>query len=350
MRKPRAFLLGESGFAHFYHVVSRVAGREILFGDREREAFVDLLFKQLAFSGLKAVAWCFMGNHFHLLLEVPDKESALKPWTEDDFIRRLEMLQDDLTTRMQLSDVRMFRENGHTAGVTRIVEGVRARLFDLSAFMKELKMRMTRWYNMEHGRRGTLWEGRFKCILVEGSEALEVVMAYIDLNPLRAGLVSDPLDYRWCGYAAAVAGDTSARKGIERAVFGPVETRVKGTKRPSWSKTVAQYRILLYGLGEERAGGATVDGTTKRQGGFSQEEIRKVLATRGKLSLAQALRCRVRYMTDGVVLGSAGFVNRFFEGKREYFGLKRETGARKLRGAEWGSLRTLRDLRVDTIA
>ena len=318
----------------------------VLFGDAEREAFMEMLFKQLAFSGLKAVAWCFMGNHFHLLLEVPDKESALAGWTEEDFIARLEVLRDDLATRMQLSDARMFRENGHREGVARIAAGVRARLFDLSAFMKEFKMRMTGWYNQKHGRVGTLWEGRFKCVLVEGTEALEMVSAYIDLNPLRAGLVSDPLEYRWCGYAAAVSGDAEARRGIGRAVFGPEETRVKGTRRPSWGKTVARYRVLLYGLGEERTGGGTMDGAEKGRAGFRREEIREVLASRGKLSLAQALRCRVRYMTDGVVLGSKGFVERFFEGKREWFGPKRESGARKMRGADWGEVRALRDLRT----
>ena len=92
-----------------------------------------------------------------------------------------------------------------------------------------------------------------------------------------------------------------------------------------------------------------MDGTAKRKGGFTPTEIREVLASRGKLSLAQALRCRVRYLTDGVVLGSKGFVDRFFEKKRGFFGPKRETGARRMRGAEWGELRTLRDLRVDAI-
>jgi hypothetical protein len=56
-------------------------------------------------------------------------------------------------------------------------------------------------------RQGTLWEERFKSVLVEGAgPALSVMAAYIDMNPVRAGLVSDPKDYRWCGNAAAVAG------------------------------------------------------------------------------------------------------------------------------------------------
>jgi REP element-mobilizing transposase RayT len=109
MRKTREFLLGETGFTNFYHVVSRVAGQEILFGDIERKAFLKIFRKQLAFSGLKAVAWCFMGNHFHFLLEVPDKEKMTRDLTEDNYIARLKVLKDEVATRMALADVKMNR-------------------------------------------------------------------------------------------------------------------------------------------------------------------------------------------------------------------------------------------------
>ncbi len=146
-----------------------------------------------------------------------------------------------------------------------------------------------------------------------------------------------------------MAGEKEARRGIERAVFGPEETRAKGTKRPTWAKTVAKYRLLLYGAGEEMAGGATVEGKEGRKAGFSRAEIEAVWTAGGKLSLAAALCCRVRYLADGVVLGSGGFVNRFFEAKRSFFGPKGESGARKMKGAAWGEVRTLRDLRVDAM-
>ncbi len=90
MRKNRQFIIGEpDGRKRFVHVVTRTAGQEILFGDLEKETFREILLKQLKFSGLRALAWCFMGNHLHLLLEVPDREKALAGWTEDDFIDRL---------------------------------------------------------------------------------------------------------------------------------------------------------------------------------------------------------------------------------------------------------------------
>ncbi|NRB76440.1 MAG: hypothetical protein HRU46_18925 [Verrucomicrobiales bacterium] len=72
----------------------------------------------------------------------------------------------------------------------------------------------------------------------------------------------------------------------------------------------------------------------------------------GKLSIRQVLRHRVRYFSDGAILGKAEFVNEVFSREREhgrYPKSKRETGARKMRGAEWGDLRVLRDLQVEVI-
>ncbi|MFK5922050.1 MAG: chemotaxis protein CheW, partial [Verrucomicrobiota bacterium] len=210
------------------------------------------------------------------------------------------------------------------------------RLFDLSMFMKELKMKMTLAYNKMNDREGALWNGRFKSVLLESGDAVRTVAAYIDLNPIRAGIVQTPEDYRWCSYAAAVAGVKGARQALTFAVMG--------RQRVAWRTVEAEYRCLLYGTGEERLGGDTVDGVDRRKGGFTQEEIDEVLRAGGKLPLAAALRCRVRYFTDGAVLGSQGFVDEFFGGRRECFGERRKDGGRKMRGAQWGELRVLRDL------
>src|SRR5210317_1235461 len=128
MRRTRKFLLNIKqdrempDGVRFVHVVSRTAGQEILFGGDEKERFRKILFKQLKFSGLRALAWCFMGNHFHLLLELPDKGRALEGWTEEDLINRLAVLKDEFSTRMLLEDVEMYRRNGHAEGVREIAE------------------------------------------------------------------------------------------------------------------------------------------------------------------------------------------------------------------------------------
>lgn len=342
MRKPRRFYLGEAGRANVYHVVTRTVGREILFGDEERERFRKILLKQLKFSGLRCLSWCLMGNHIHLLVEVPDKEAELAGWTEEDLFDRLAVLKGEYSTKLLLNQAQMFRNNGHKAGATEVADRVRARLCDLSIFMKELKMKLTAAFNAMHERRGTLWEGRYKSTLVEGEDALRAVAAYIDLNPVRAGLVENPEDYRWCSYATAVAGFKGARSGLARAVTGKAGS--------PWRLVSKEYRKLLFGYGQQRLGGHTPEGRQKRKAGFSLERIEQVWQEGGRLPLAAALRCRVRYFTDGAVLGTKASVDAFFERQRDYFGPKRQSGARPMRGAQWGAIRSLRDLRVDPVS
>lgn len=83
---------------------------------------------------------------------------------------------------------------------------------------------------------------------------------------------------------------------------------------------------------------------------MSKERVREIIQERGKLSRYEMLRCRVRYFTDGVALGTKEFVNTAFTSERGRFGAKRNTGARRLEHVEAGDLRTLRALRVDVIA
>ncbi|MFT5410953.1 MAG: putative transposase [Verrucomicrobiales bacterium] len=145
MRRTRKFLLNIKqdrempDGAWFVHGVSPTAGQEILFGDHEKETFRKILFKQLKFSGLRALAWCFMGNQFHLLLEVPDKEVALAALSDEDVLSRLAVFGGEKSTKFALAELETCRSIGNVAGVERIAEKVRAGLFDLSLFMKELK-------------------------------------------------------------------------------------------------------------------------------------------------------------------------------------------------------------------
>ncbi len=67
----------------------------------------------------------------------------------------------------------------------------------------------------------TLWEDRFRSVLVERKgQALRAMAAYIDLNPVRAKICDDPKDYRWCGYAEAVAGGKEAREAVASPMRG----------------------------------------------------------------------------------------------------------------------------------
>jgi len=83
--------------------------------------------------------------------------------------------------------------------------------------------------------------------------------------------------------------------------------------------------------------------------GFNREQIAEVLSNKGRLSSWELLRCRVRYFTDGAVIGSKAFVNRVFAANRERFGAKRKSGAKRWRGIESESLYALRELRIEPI-
>jgi putative transposase len=66
--------------------------------------------------------------------------------------------------------------------------------------MQALGRSYVRYFNNRHGRTGTLWEGRYKSTLIQAERYLLACMVYIDLNPVRAGLVSDPADYPWSSH------------------------------------------------------------------------------------------------------------------------------------------------------
>ena len=209
------------------------------------------------------------------------------------------------------------------------------RMYDVSEFMKTLKQRFTMWYNRNNDRRGTLWEERFKSILVQNSENALIMMAsYIDLNAVRAGMVTDPKEYRYCGYGEAVGGGKEAREGLKGVML------TLGVDQAVWGQVSHKYRRLLYMRGQK----------TETKSGFSREKVQQVLDEGGKLSRQEVLRCRVRYFSDGVVLGSQSFVEEVFRKHRDQFAFKRKTGARAMRHAEWGGLCTMRDLRLDVVS
>ena len=81
---------------------------------------------------------------------------------------------------------------------------------------------------------------RFKSVMVEsGGDTLRTMAAYIDLNAVRAGMVEDPKDYRWCGCAEAVSGNRRSQRGLCKAVGKPMD---------GWegAKAREMYRCVLF--------------------------------------------------------------------------------------------------------
>ena len=206
-----------------------------------------------------------------------------------------------------------------------------------------------------HSRTGRLWEDRFKSLIVEDGVAAKTICAYIDLNPVRAGMVNDPADYRWSSYGEAIGGGSkgngrTARAGLVRALRAHQGV---GAEADLWASGVSkEYRKLLM-AGAVGKSSVSVDRegkeTTKTlRKGISKEAAEREREKDGEIPFSKMLRCRIRYFTDGAVIGSRGFVDEAFAMSRERFGPKRKTGARQMKGdfePASGLLWSLRDLR-----
>ena len=114
------------------------------------------------------------------------------------------------------------------AYVQRIHERFTCRMYDLSKFMKTLLQRFTRWHSSRAKRCGNLWEETFKSVVVEGGLASKTIAAYIDLNPVRAGMEQDPAEYRWSSYGEGMG--VSGRSGAKAKAAG-----ASGTAELLWS-------------------------------------------------------------------------------------------------------------------
>ena len=331
MRGPRIKEEGQG----FYHIVSRIVDRRRVLDTKEKERFRDLMRRVEAFSGVQILTYTILDNHFHILLMVPPRREV----SDEEFLVRMACLYDETVVQMLARELKVRREEKLPEAAEAMKARWVARMYDLSAFMKTLKQRITQSYNRRHGRVGTLWEERFKSILVQGRPgALGTVAAYIDLNAVRAGIVGDPKDYRFSGYGEAMGGGELARNGLGM---------VMGTlgQPQGWHEAATAYRQLVYVAGE--AQGLDRFGNPTRPG-FKPEVVRQVLEAGGQLSLPELLRCRVRYFTDGVVMGTEDYVEGVFEKYRARFGEKRESGARPMRGG-FAQLFTARRLRLNVI-
>lgn len=322
MRQRRIKIAGDG----VYHCMTRTVNGERLFKDRDKEVLRKMIRQVADFCGVEVLTYCIMSNHFHVLVRVSGGEQV----SDSELKRRYKVLYPKPTKYQEVTAEEMFKvllAGGEDAAAIR--QKLLARMGDISAFMKTLKQRFSVWYNRSHQRYGTLWADRFKSVLVEGQgNPLQTMAAYIDLNPVRAGLVEDPKDYRFCGYAEAVAGLKESKSGLIHIWSGHGAKRIDSALRA--------HRLLIFGKHASEAGLPEM----------KRERAVKVLEKEdGQLSKAVVLRCRVRYFTDGAILGSAEFVRGFTGAWQFEKGRKYPPKVNPMRGTDWGDLTVIRGLR-----
>ena len=214
MRKKRVVQAGKC-----YHLVTRVAHRAFFFDDEEKNRFVDLLKRVEFFCCVKVLAYCCMSNHIHVFIYLEEEREL----SEEEMLARVKSLYRGARLEEVLGEWKVLKEaddklraatGGPVAGSDfgNLLAAYARRMFHPSEFMKTLKQNMTMSFNARRNHTGTVWEGRFYDKMSNPTaKDMSAQAAYIDCNPAEAGICRDPTDYKWCGWAAAMAGDEHAR-------------------------------------------------------------------------------------------------------------------------------------------
>jgi len=195
---------------------------------------------------------------------------------------------------------------------------LREKLSSLSEFVREIKVGFTRYYNKRHNRRGYFWGDRFKSVIVEKGETLINCLAYIDLNPIRAGIVERPEDYRWnsLGYHVQTGNkDNFLSLDFGLKEFGVVETeeRLKRYRRYVYEAGAldhsgkGQARVIDNDIVEhERENDFELNRIRWKMGGYEAGKVRKGQEdgrskVKGEKSNKKYLDCSFQSMRDRLV-------------------------------------------------
>lgn len=280
--------------------MSRTVNGEKLFGTVEKGMMKKMLFKAAGFSGVEVLTYCFMSNHFHILVKVPDPNKI--KLSDEELVARYSLLyQEDREMRSEERAIRyeppspaeisqILKEDGEAAVEMR--QSLLVRMHDLSQFVKTFKQRFAIWFNVHRKRFGPLWNERFRSVLIEPrSRALLVVAAYIELNPVRAGLVDDPSKYLHSGYGEA-SHQKSVRPGLQELV------RLCNPTVPDHPKHhLEEYGNYLLGRGSV---------AKEAQGAVG--ELGKLAFRPNTEQVEQSHRHGLAPLNRGIILGSFDFV------------------------------------------
>jgi putative transposase len=267
------------GYGCYYHLYNRVCGFKsyMPFGNEEKEYAFNLLQDLSRYFLLEIISVCWMGNHCHIVLYAPGEAPDL------------------VTTAKRHNSY--YAERGdqldpvsHAVRLTTIAK----RMVDISFFMAQVQQRLAFMVNLDGERRGGLWADRFKSTILEGERALWTCVKYLELNPVRAGLVTQPEAYRfsswgrYCGSGMHPFG----RHFVEhlRRCLGEVASR--------WSAAEI-YAEFRGELARSMAADQGQDGDAARDA--------KAAARVGPTA-AELAAWRMRYWVAGGIIGSERFV------------------------------------------
>ena len=273
-----------------YHVMSRTALTGFPLEDVEKDFMLDLIRRYSALYLTEILGFCLMGNQFHILVKMFPEHK----YTDEEIKKRYAAFYGD---KRELYEGQ--------------IPSLREKFSNLSEFVREIKVGFTRYYNKRHNRRGYFWGGRFKSVIVENGETLINCLAYIDLNPIRAGLVERPEDYRWNSLGYHVQADN--KDGFLSTDFGLKEFNVK-----SEQERIRLYRKYVYETG-------AIQRSDQQYSKIIDEKIvAKEQKKNFEISRKDRFLYRTRYFTDSGVIGTKEFVSANYQRFKGIFMSKRE--------------------------
>ena len=266
----------------YYHLMNRVAGKPdyLPFGDVEKEYFFRLVQRVSVFYSLELLSVVVMSNHYHIICAAPSE------------IPSVEGIQARWRAYYGKTDV---EPNWSDPSVT---DALGTRMRNMSSFCKDVQQRFTCWFNRTRPgrRRGTLWAGRFKSTILEGETALWEGLKYVETNPVRAHMCNDPGDYRFGTWGRMVGSgkhpfEANLIRHLRLYLGEPVRNMSDAVVIAELRSDMARVLAAERGLSPDEILEAAQE--ARKGGGF------RLSATR-----------RVRYWSDGAVIGSKLFVRR----------------------------------------
>jgi hypothetical protein len=174
---PRIARMIVRGEPAVYHVISRTALDGYVLEAIEKDFLLRLIKDLSSVYFAEVLGFCLMGNHFHLVVRMHPGDE----YSDDEIRRRFDIYYgSDEERKVRDHQIPFFRQKWGS----------------LSEYVKEIKQSFSRFYNKRHDRKGFFWSERFRSVIIEDGEPLVNCLAYIDLNPIRAGIVERPEAYR----------------------------------------------------------------------------------------------------------------------------------------------------------
>ena len=219
----------------WYHVVSRCVRRAFLCGDdvhsgqnfdHRRQWMVDWILRLSAIFSIDVAAYAVMSNHYHIVLRVDAKRA--KSWSVEEVLQRwTQLFAGPLLVQRYLSPARESMGEAEIRRVEQFAEEYRERLMNVSWFMRILNENIARQANKEDQVKGHFWESRFKSQALLDETALLSAMAYVDLNPIRAGIAFTPEASDFTSIQARIEGLAVVEEAIQQAEETTVEDAIR---------------------------------------------------------------------------------------------------------------------------